>query len=604
MTKSYFKIKPAKWYFSFFIVLVLGFSTLLFFYNRNQAWNAFNFGISVLSDEMWEEVILFKNDFGFSGDTDIKWNEELHSIFHERVSQEFIDETIDSQLKAFGLLRIQSLLGDTILYESPEIKKDNFQFTDRFGKYWGYQPFQFVYKDLPCVGIGYGSTRINIHYFIGTVFENSSLEELKSNPDKYRRIAQTVFQSLSRNGLDLYVYDMDKLTSYLEKQAAWAYIYFIDSDSLLWASKEVEKKSLFRPEMFYEKSYYEDVKDAKGRSYRHHAELFDNNPNFAYRIDIAVPSSYVYRSIIFSGIFIWGGAIFIIIIAGIGGYLLRQKAMRPVNNVINIVNRLSSKSFDQRIPVEEVDEDIARLISTFNHLLDRLAEAFRQQKAFIADTSHELRTPLSILSFDIMEALKYVDSELVIAEHLKDANREIAHLARIVDDLQWLAKNDAGQLHVEKEHIRLDEILLDTLSRCQKFAAQKKVNLTIKKMDIVEIYGDEKLLIHSFSNLVNNAIKYSEEGGKVFLSVYQEDSKGILQVEDFGIGIPEEALDRIFERFYRVDTSRSRATGGSGLGLSIARQIAQLHSGKIEVKSVLGKGSRFSLQLSITNNRV
>jgi signal transduction histidine kinase len=346
------------------------------------------------------------------------------------------------------------------------------------------------------------------------------------------------------------------------------------------------------------------VKDAKGRSYRHHAELFDNNPNFAYRIDIAVPSSYVYRSIIFSGIFIWGGAIFIIIIAGIGGYLLRQKAMRPVNNVINIVNRLSSKSFDQRIPVEEVDEDIARLISTFNHLLDRLAEAFRQQKAFIADTSHELRTPLSILSFDIMEALKYVDSELVIAEHLKDANREIAHLARIVDDLQWLAKNDAGQLHVEKEHIRLDEILLDTLSRCQKFAAQKKVNLTIKKMDIVEIYGDEKLLIHSFSNLVNNAIKYSEEGGKVFLSVYQEDSKGILQVEDFGIGIPEEALDRIFERFYRVDTSRSRATGGSGLGLSIARQIAQLHSGKIEVKSVLGKGSRFSLQLSITNNRV
>ena len=576
---------------------MLGFAVQLFIHNYRQSWNAFNFGLNIVSDEIWEEIVLFRNDLGISNSDTIEWSPELLSDFKARVAQEFVDETIDYHLKEFGLMRIRNLMRDRTLYESPGIEDNNFHWIEKIEKKWGYKPFQFYMQNVPCTGMGYRGKRIDIHYFVGTVFENLSLRELTIRAPKYRKIASQVFHSLGRRGLALYIIDGDGLKERLDEQNAWAYVYFVDSDSLFWSSRDVDKNSLFTPQEFVEKSFFGYVRDSKGASYKQYTQIFDENPNFVYQVDIAIPCDYVHRSIALYGVAFGGSAVLIILIAGFGGRLLKRRALAPVNSVIDRVNDLSSKDIDKRIPVDNVDEEIARLISTFNHLLDRLAAAFKQQKSFIADSSHEMRTPLSVLGFDIIEALENVEKESIEAGHLREAKSEVDRLSRIVNDLQWLAKDDAGQLHMEKRKIRLDDVLMDTMSRCQNFAAQNYVRLSVGEIDAMEYCGDENLLVLAYTNLVNNAIKFSNKGGEVVLSLFRNCTMGVLQVEDFGIGIPVESLGKIFDRFYRVDASRSRATGGSGLGLAIAKQIAEKHSGRITVESSVQRGSVFAIHL-------
>jgi signal transduction histidine kinase len=221
------------------------------------------------------------------------------------------------------------------------------------------------------------------------------------------------------------------------------------------------------------------------------------------------------------------------------------------------------------------------------------------QKTFIADASHELRTPLSIILSDIETALQNFNNRSKSSDSLKNAVREIDRMARIVDDLQLLARTDSGQLNVDMKRIRLDEILMTTVSRCQVLAGTKEIKLNIKNIEIYECFGDEELLIRAFSNLVYNAIKYSEESSEVDLSIFKRDKCACFSVTDHGIGISADNQAKIFDRFFRIDTSRSRETGGSGLGLAIAKWIIEIHSGKINVISKPGKGSTFEIELPL-----
>ena len=599
MQKYSLKMRPALWYFTFFVLIVIGFATQMILQTRKQAWDSFNFGLSVLGSEVWEEVNIFliNNRLGMTGA--IAWTPELIKALGDQVAREFVDETIDAQLREFGLLRIQSLYDNITLYESPGLNHNDFEFKEWRQDSWGYRPFVFEQDSMTLRGIGYSGIRIDTHFYIGTVFDNISEEVMSANEAAYRDIASRVFLAIERRAQNLYMNADQPLNDLLEKNGAWAYVYFIETDSVVWMSKEKATRTLYLPRAIRNNNFYAMIEKADGTNYRQYSQLLDKDPDNAFRIDLVIPCGYVQKSIMLSGLFIGGSAALIILIAGIGGKSLRKKALKPMNSVITRVNELSGKSLNKRIPVGDVDKDTARLISTFNHLLDRLEDVFRQQKSFIADTSHELRTPLSILTFDIAQALKGIPDDSAEAGHLKEANREVGHIARIVNDLQWLAKNDAGQLYVEKKDIRLDEVLLETLSRCQKYALKNNIRLYVDDMQVVEYYGDDKLLVHAYSNLVNNAIKYSHKGADVKLALLTHNSTARLQVEDQGIGIPAESFDKIFDRFYRVDGSRSRETGGSGLGLAIAKQIVELHSGSIFVKSTVGKGSLFSIEMSL-----
>lgn len=572
----------------------------MFLHTREQAWNAFDFSIKVLNSEMWEELNNFLKNNHVGAGTPVDWTPELLASLKDQVERELIDETIDLKLKETGFVRIVSLYDKKILYQSPEIEDKGFHFKQWRENLWGYQPFAYKVSDSTFYGIGYEGIRLHTLFFVGTIFEGRSFEELVNNSLGYRKIAHRVFNALDRSARQLYMKADLNLMNLLEKNNAWAYVYFIELDSLFWISKNVDRSYLYLPQNSINNNFYDYLRDVHGTLYKQYSDLFDKDPYNAFRIDVIVPCGYVKNKVLFSGLYFGGAAAFVILIAGLIGRALHKWALKPMNDIIKIVNELSSQSLDKRIPVEHVDKNISNLISTFNHLLDRLENAFLMQKNYIADTSHELRTPLSVLTFDISEALKHSGDNSAVTEYLKGAQRELGHLTRLVNDLQWLAKNDAGQMSVHKDKIRLDEVFLETVSRCQKFAKSNHVRLDIRATDIVECHGDEQLLLYAFTNLVNNAIKFSSPNNKVELSLLNHNSVARFVVQDFGVGIPENALDRIYDRFYRVDKSRSRETGGSGLGLAIAKQISELHSGSIQVKSIVGKGSTFTIVLPLT----
>jgi len=594
-------LRPAPWYFAFLVLIVCGFTVQVILQIRKQTWESYRFGLYVLGSEIWEEVNTFLINNHLGEDGAIEWTAERLAAIHVEVAKEFTDETIDANLKEFGFLRMTSLYDDVTLYESPELRRGELEFKSWRENSWGYRPFAYERHGRTIRGIGYSSIRLDTHFFVGTVFDDISVEEMKDQEIELRKIASNVFTALKRRALELYM-DVDhELYDLLETNNAWAFVYFIKADSVVWSSRNLTRNDLYLPRSIHDSNLYANIEHKNGSNYIQYSELFDKDPDNAFRIDLAIPCGYVQKSILLSGLYIGGSAALIILLVGIGGKSLRKRALKPMNSVITRVSEFSSKSIDKRIPVDGVDNDTARLISTFNHLLDRLEDGFKLQKSFIADTSHELRTPLSVLTFDLAQALKTVPADSAAAKHLKEAHREVGHMARIVNDLQWLAKNDAGQLYVEKKNIRLDEVLLETLSRCQKYAFKSDVQLLIDDMEIIEYYGDDKLLVHAYSNLVNNAIKYSPKGREVTLALLNRNSTIRLQVKDQGIGIPAKSLDKIFDRFYRVDVSRSRETGGSGLGLAITKQIAELHSGNIHVTSTIGKGSLFVLELPRMN---
>jgi signal transduction histidine kinase len=233
-------------------------------------------------------------------------------------------------------------------------------------------------------------------------------------------------------------------------------------------------------------------------------------------------------------------------------------------------------------------------------LLDRLARAFIAHRGFIADASHELKTPLAILMSEIESCMKQVERPAEVQRYLTMASAEVERMAHIVDDLDLLANSDSGQYGVRKTWVRLDEVLMKTLSRCQLLAEKDDIRLTVTELSDIEIEGDEDLLVRALSNLISNATKFSHPSGVVRIALLKNELYALYRVQDDGIGIPAESLPKIFERFYRVDNSRSRATGGSGLGLAIVKWIAELHHGEITAASQLGQGSTFTLKLRLS----
>jgi signal transduction histidine kinase len=204
---------------------------------------------------------------------------------------------------------------------------------------------------------------------------------------------------------------------------------------------------------------------------------------------------------------------------------------------------------------------------------------------------------------DIETALKRLNDTTKMKDSLNNSVLEIERMARIVDDLQLLARTDAGQINLQKKAIRLDEVLMATVSRCQILARQNEITLHIDKIEVVEYNGDEELLIRALSNLVYNAIKYSNQNSTVELNLNKKEDVVYFSVIDEGIGISQEDQNKIFDRFYRVDASRSRETGGSGLGLAIARWICEIHDGTIKVVSEPEKGSRFTIELPLQQSK-
>ncbi|HZY10939.1 MAG TPA: ATP-binding protein [Bacteroidota bacterium] len=297
-------------------------------------------------------------------------------------------------------------------------------------------------------------------------------------------------------------------------------------------------------------------------------------------------------------IFFWLGPL-LIVVAMAGGMYLARKSFAKVNEIVETAQKITVDRLHDRIPEHLVQDEIGKLISTFNDMISRLDRSFEQMRQFSGDASHELRTPLSVMRTQLEEALS---SKITLAELKKTVAScldESIRMSNIVDNLLLLAKSDAGKDVIRKERVDLQKLVRQTYDESVILASQKAINVTLRGVEASTMRGDEERLRQMFLNLIDNAIKYTPRHGRIHLSLTQINGAAKITIGDNGIGIPENEIPRIFDRFYRVDRARSRKIGGAGLGLSIVKWIVDAHGGRIEVESTLNKGSEFSILLPL-----
>lgn len=285
------------------------------------------------------------------------------------------------------------------------------------------------------------------------------------------------------------------------------------------------------------------------------------------------------------------------LVALLGGWLLTGRAMGPILEVTRVARHIAATGrFEQRIAVPPRRDELGELTMTFNDMLARLEHTFQHQREFLADASHELRGPLMVIrgNLDLLN-LDLPEEERLAS--VQEATEEVTRMANLVGDLLFLAEVDAPET-VRHTPVNLDEVVAAAVARARDVDGGRHM-LVLPQNDRVVVSGDRERLGQLLWNMIENALRYTPEGGKVAVSLRGQGPVAEMMVADSGIGICPEHLPRIFERFYRVDRARSRSQDGTGLGLAIVKQIAEAHGGQVRVRSEPGAGSTFTVVVPV-----
>jgi signal transduction histidine kinase len=288
-----------------------------------------------------------------------------------------------------------------------------------------------------------------------------------------------------------------------------------------------------------------------------------------------------------------------ILLVGFSSYFLTRKALHPINIITTKANQISQDNLDERISVPVENDELGQLSSVLNNLLDRLHQAFSAQQQFLADAAHELKTPLSVLRAHWESEINNPKLSLDIKEKLVQDIETITRLTHLINNLLLLAQTEAVRSRFEYKKVELDKILNDVLADAKILAEMKSQKIDIVDWQPIEIVGDRMRLYQLYFNIMDNAVKYAPESAKISIMLCQEENWALVEIRDNGVGISQEHLPHIFDRFFRVQKDRARKTGGSGLGLAISLLIARSHGGNIEVESEIGKGSLFRIRLPL-----
>jgi len=276
------------------------------------------------------------------------------------------------------------------------------------------------------------------------------------------------------------------------------------------------------------------------------------------------------------------------------GFFLARRALRPVEEIRRNAERISRANLSERVPLPSSRDEIHDLARTFNEMLDRLEAAVDDLKNLAADAAHELRTPLANLRAEIDTAVQEPRTSEEHEKVLMSVADEVARMTRIVSDLFTLARMDLRQHALEKRRIELKPLLEEARETWTAAADRRHIEIRLEGAD-APIQGDASAVSRIFMNLVENAVKYNRDGGRITLSLEQTPDAVKVRVADTGIGIEPEHLPKLFRRFYRTDQARSRETGGAGLGLAIAKSFVEALGGRIQVESAPEVGTTFTL---------
>ncbi len=318
-----------------------------------------------------------------------------------------------------------------------------------------------------------------------------------------------------------------------------------------------------------------------------------------YLVETGAPMDAVQADLHRWLIFLLAGLPATALIAIGGGYFLVRRALRPVDQIVATAEKISSHNLSERLPVPMTGDELQRLSTALNHMIERLDQAFQYSRRFVADASHELRTPLTVLRGELESLVQEPSLTPEWQERLGSALEEVLRLSRIVEGLFAISRLDAGEAAAEWVRFDLAQLATSTTDQMALMAEDKGIKVNCAASKGVWVEGDRARMKQVVVNLLDNAIKYTPRGGAVGLTVGSSAGRAVLEVADNGVGIPEEALPQVFDRFFRVDKARSREFGGAGLGLSIVKSICTAHEGKVEVSSEPGQGSVFRVVLPL-----
>jgi signal transduction histidine kinase len=287
----------------------------------------------------------------------------------------------------------------------------------------------------------------------------------------------------------------------------------------------------------------------------------------------------------------------LIVCAAGGGYMLVKWALRPVDRLSRTAEQMSLQNLSLRLPVVPSGDALERLSISLNNMLGRLRDSVQTSRRFLADASHELRTPLTVIKGELQELS--ADAHLMSAElheRVGSVLEEVARLEHLVSGLLALSRLDAGEALREPADVDLAVLAMSTAEQMRLMAEDRGIVIDLSGLGRAMVRGDQARLKQIIVNLLDNAIKFTQPGGTVTLRTAEDESGGVLEVLDTGIGIPACAIPQVFDRFFRVEEGRSREDGGAGLGLSIVRSICSMHGADIDLQSELDRGSCFRIR--------
>jgi len=282
----------------------------------------------------------------------------------------------------------------------------------------------------------------------------------------------------------------------------------------------------------------------------------------------------------------------IMFLASVGGSFIINRALHPVKSVVKTAGEITAEDLSLRIDSKNRKDEIGALVETFNSMIARLEKSINKIRQFSGDVSHELRTPLTIIRGEIEVLLR---KDRPKEEYLKTLNsvlEESHRMEKLIDDLLFLSRVEAMDRSKGTEIVDLDEVLNAVIKFRSPSASNKKISID-SKIKPIQLKGNRELLERMTANILDNAIRYSNPGDHIEIELEKDKNMARLQIRDTGIGIPEKSLPLIFDRFYVVDPSRSKETGGAGLGLSIVKWIAEYHNAEITVDSKVDHGTNF-----------
>jgi heavy metal sensor kinase len=362
------------------------------------------------------------------------------------------------------------------------------------------------------------------------------------------------------------------------------------------APLENNQVPILRPNQLGAKPLYEN-RDVQAISLRFASTRVVVNGN-AYTIQVAEPLNEFYEALGRFRLMLWLSVPALLGLASAGGYWISRRALRPVDQITAAADSISIQNLTEWLDVPKTGDELQRLSETLNRMLGRLHDSVQRMSQFTADASHELRAPVSLIRTTAELAVHGGRSDAEYHEDMVQILTEAERTSRLIDSLLFLARADAGEDGMHQELTDLTASVREALAQARPLATEKKIDMISDLgSDAAVLKADSEALRRLFFILIDNAIKYTPEGGFVRVDLSSTDGVATVSVTDSGIGISEEDQRYIFDRFWRADKVRSRGMGGAGLGLSIARWIVQQHNGTIEVRSQPDQGTAFTVNL-------